>query len=711
VPLLKQFAKLNPDSLNTLSEHGKERNCPLYLAAWGQLKAVQYLLEAGADPFLGNSTGWPPVVAAIHRGKQDIFFVLMDAAAKKVSKDQLEKKLTGPKEYSLLHIAAQFDNANAARSLIDHYGFSRLSKEKNGWTPIQIAAHFNAIHVFEQLCDHSQLNPETNTERNCLKIAAANGSNSVLDRILRQNPSKDIVISALEEAIKNHQTNCAHLLLRHVNQTDMTFCPFQVLFEREIQKGDYVEEDKLMKTLEVLLEDKRIDINSTTTLNSTPLGLAKDIPRAARLILEDPRLDLSKPIHQDGPIGFFVALDLGVWGAVRRYIKEYGYPEGSFTDHLGNTVLHLLTKPNAPNDLIETQINQVSSEQLNSVNKQGQTPFTGALNAKNWDLAARMIDTGRLHLGAAGGFQGEVYSALKNAAPDALLSKMATSTPALFSKTDRVGWTILHHIAAHNRTDWAEKISPYVKDPTAWTVLDSMGRKPLDLGGEALRSMVSDVTECKPLPIGKNWDANVGWHKGDSKSAKPYVERTKKALKTKNENCEARGWVVERGSLSFYPGSDIVKVHSNSWQHRNRAYYFLENGNEIFHLNGTSPPIHEFHSKHSLSLNIGNALDYLRFFCFFVRGEEGAFFIFDHVNDMLFSEDMSLADRKELATASYPAWIITASEEGFEACSQVFYGKQIFGAYFFIQTTGMIEMRDDFPIMEKLSGYIDAPIL
>ena len=73
--------------------------------------------------------------------------------------------------------------------------------------------------------------------------------------------------------------------------------------------------------------------------------------------------------------------------AVRRYIQKYGLVEDLGADDRGNTVLHLLTKPNAPTDLIETQINQATSAQLNSVNNRGQTPFTRALNSKNWELA------------------------------------------------------------------------------------------------------------------------------------------------------------------------------------------------------------------------------------------------------------------------------------------------------------------------------------
>ena len=787
VPLLKKFARRDPDSLHMQTEHPENRSrTPLGHAAWGQFDAVKFLLKAEATPFTPDSQSWPPVAGAIKVGRQDIFMALMDAAAEQNSKDRLEGRLACPHGNTLLHLAAEADNHDAARDLIQRYNFSPVSKNERQWTPIHLAAAYDAKSVFDLLYEFQPSRLETNNEPDCLIIAAANGSQSIVDRILDDQNQQEALekhnlkVAALKTAIENRHPECARLILRNVNPNEVEFCPFQSLLEQWNPKDKGNDIEKLIETLRVLLEDERIDVNVavitkkislvkyinehgwpkgltadymlrsladirapkdliealteqvnnkdvekffetlgdwiakfyvTVKVEATPLELAKDVELAQRLLLQDPRIDLTKPIHKEGPTGFFVALKLGEWGAVRRYIHEHGLPEGLCTDDRGNTVLHLLTKPNAPTDLIETQISQATNEQLNSVNKRGQTPFTRALNAKNWGLASRMIDTERLSHGVARqGFQGDLYVALKSGAPDALLKKLATSTPELLSKTDSFGWTILHHIAAHNHKDWADRIAPHINDLATWELADSLGRRPVDLAGETIRSMAPKVAEYKALLNGKKWDNNAGWHKIDAKSAKPFIKHTKEALKTANKSCEANRWIVERGALSFYPGSGIFKVRAKSWEHPNRALYFLENEKEIFHLNGTSPPIHKFNDQYELSLNGDNALDYLRFFCFFVRGEEGPFFIFDHAEEVIFDADMSSNDRELVKTLAHPALIIAETEDGFEAIAHVFYSNALFGAYFAVKTTGMIEMQDDFPLISDLSGSIDMPL-
>ncbi|MDR4517356.1 MAG: hypothetical protein MRK00_08215 [Nitrosomonas sp.] len=716
--MLKQFLRLDSDSLHVFYEHGKRPTSPLVQAAWGQFKAVEFLLEAGVNPFLGEA-GWPPVLAPIQMGRHDIFMALMDAAAKQAPKEQLEKKLACPSEASLLHYAARYDNYHAARDLVHYYNFSPTSKDNRGWMPIHYAAGWDAINVFELLCEYLTDETETENAPNCLVIAAANGSKSILDRVLANTNQSEsfnnvaLRMSAFEVAVKNYHSECVRLLLRYIDPMESEASPFKILFWTLDLKAEDNDIEKLIETLSVLLADERVDVNAASGPNeTTPLGLAMNVERAQRLLLEDPRVNLAKPVRKEGPTGFFVALKLGVWSAVRRYIRENGLPQDLLTDEHGNTVLHLLTKSNAPTDLIKKQINQATSEQLNSLNKRGQTPFTRALSAKNWNLASRMIDTERLSVGVAEyGFQGELYVSLQCGVPDALLRKIVDAFPEVFREADRFGWTILHHIAALNLEDWVSRIAPLLNDSSAWTIEDSWGRRPIDLSSDVIRSSVSADKEPRALQEGRNWDVHAGWHKVDSKSAKIFIKHTKGVLKKAKATSDASGWIVERGALSFYPGSGIFKVRAKSWEHPNRALYFLENGDDVAYLNGESPPIHEFNAKHDLSLNADNTLDYLRFFCFFVRGDEGPFFIFDHMNDAMFEASMSPADRKLLLAAAHPAWVIDKTEGGFEAVARVFYSNALFGAYFFIKSTGMIEMRDDFPLMADLSGAIDMPLI
>ncbi|HLZ87062.1 MAG TPA: ankyrin repeat domain-containing protein, partial [Puia sp.] len=127
VPLLKRYARLDAQSLLLVNEYGQKKT-PLIQAAWGQLEAVQFLLDHGADPFLPDKNGWLPCHAPIQMHRQDIFTALMDAAAGKSAKGHLEKRLLCPDNQTFLHIAAEYDNYDAAHDLIHRYGFSPSSK-------------------------------------------------------------------------------------------------------------------------------------------------------------------------------------------------------------------------------------------------------------------------------------------------------------------------------------------------------------------------------------------------------------------------------------------------------------------------------------------------------------------------------------------------------------------------------------------------------
>ena len=472
-----------------------------------------------------------------------------------------------------------------------------------------------------------------------------------------------------------------------------------------------IDTDKMLGAINALRKDPRFNINNLIHKEITPLALASKIGRAQRLLLEDARIDLAKPIFEEGETGFFLALKLGVWSSVRRFIREHGLPEGLDTDDQGNTMLHLLTKPNAPTDLIEAQINQASEQQLNAVNKKGQTPFMRALNAKNWNLAIRMIETNKLKMERVShGSMSELFIALRNEAPDRLLKEMVAAKPNLIVEKDCLGWTILHHIAANNHLNWAKRISPFIKENSAWSIADSWERRPLGLSSTNLQKVVVDHDEDRERWNGYNWDAHAGWHKADKDSAKIYMKKVKEVLKKAGEGGRHTKWVVERGVLSFYPGSSIFKVHAGSWDNNNRFFYFLVNSDEIFYLNGTSPPIYTFNEEYKIQLNKENILDYLRFFCFFVRGEDGPFFIFDHFNKNIFNEQISVEDLELLSKESHSSFVINEVEDRFECVARVLYGNGLFGAYFSIQPTGMVEMREDIPIHSNLSGQINLPI-
>jgi ankyrin repeat protein len=425
----------------------------------------------------------------------------MEATRRKIPTVDLEARLLSPSKRTLAHLAAHSNNSDALRDLLGRYGFSPVAEDERGWLPIHSAAASGAVEAFQFLRQKSDVAACAKGHISCLHLSAENGSAVILDRILSL-PNRDGVLelrdksleSPLHYASRFHHANCVKLLL------DNGFNPNEpnAKNERRIHlllsskrdglgnavlnalsrrlrispavRADDVDIDALMRTLLTLLRDQSTDLNAADAAGATPLALAQHIPAAQRALLEDQRLDLMKPVRPDADTGFFVALRLGVWGAVRRYIEQHGLPEGTAMDADRNTVLHHLTARGAPADLLEQQIDGASEEQLNASNKKGETPLDRAILAKNWALTIRMIETGKARLHQReDGFRWEILQALKYGAPDGLLEHLARAAPALGSRTDGNGWTLLHHLCAHDHTEWVSRLAQLtISIPSGW---------------------------------------------------------------------------------------------------------------------------------------------------------------------------------------------------------------------------------------------------
>lgn len=164
-------------------------------------------------------------------------------------------------------------------------------------------------------------------------------------------------------------------------------------------------------------------------------------------------------------------------------------------------------------------------------------------------------------------------------------------------------------------------------------------------------------------------------------------------------------------ALSFYDRVVLVRVKDAGWTPKNLNLYYLTIDGNLYRLNGTSPPIHEVNALAPVKITDDNVLDYLRFFCFFVRGEEGPFLIAEDINDPDMPKGMDDQTRAVIEGTIRPATYEGKNEQGFFLCDGVvFYANALFIANFAIQPSGMIEMLDDEPIAADLPVKVDAPI-
>ena len=99
-----------------------------------------------------------------------------------------------------------------------------------------------------------------------------------------------------------------------------------------------------------------------------------------------------------------------------------------------------------------------------------------------------------------------------------------------------------------------------------------------------------------------------------------------------------------------------------------------------------------------------NVIEYLRFFCYFVHGDEGPFLIVEDIDHPAIDQTkLEEGMRKVIQDAVRPAAFEGATGEGaLEASAMVLYGNALFAARFSMTENGMIEMIDDEPIAADL---------
>lgn len=163
--------------------------------------------------------------------------------------------------------------------------------------------------------------------------------------------------------------------------------------------------------------------------------------------------------------------------------------------------------------------------------------------------------------------------------------------------------------------------------------------------------------------------------------------------------------------LPFYENVVLVRVQDPTWSPGHLTIFYLTEQGNLFRLNGTSPPIHEVNAKAPVKITEENVLEYLKFFCFFVRGEEGPFLIAEDMDNPDMPKNMDAQTRSVIEGTVRPATYEGKNEQGFFLCDAVvFYSNALFIANFAIQPSGMIEMLDDEPIAADLPTKVDAPI-
>jgi len=164
-------------------------------------------------------------------------------------------------------------------------------------------------------------------------------------------------------------------------------------------------------------------------------------------------------------------------------------------------------------------------------------------------------------------------------------------------------------------------------------------------------------------------------------------------------------------ALPFYEQVVLIRLQDRTWVPEHLTIYYLANQGQLTRLDGTSPPIHQINAEAPIRITDENVLDYLRFFCFFVRGEDGPFLIAENMDDPAMPKSIDDATYRVIEGTIRPASFEGKTADGNWLCDAiVFYSNALFMSNFGVQPSGMIEMMDDEPLAEDLPVRVDAPI-
>jgi hypothetical protein len=157
--------------------------------------------------------------------------------------------------------------------------------------------------------------------------------------------------------------------------------------------------------------------------------------------------------------------------------------------------------------------------------------------------------------------------------------------------------------------------------------------------------------------------------------------------------------------LAFYRGVRLIEVNdlfAEGPQEKSWYFYYQDS---LVHLDGTSAPIHDMNDLVRINLTTETVAEYVRFFCFFVHGDDGPFFVLEDIDSPVIDKKRNdFHKMKTIKDLCKPLEIITITHEGFFIVSgNVLYGNDLFGVKFVVSSNGVIQIIDEELYLEGIS--------
>lgn len=168
------------------------------------------------------------------------------------------------------------------------------------------------------------------------------------------------------------------------------------------------------------------------------------------------------------------------------------------------------------------------------------------------------------------------------------------------------------------------------------------------------------------------------------------------------------GWRIaraRRAGLSFYREHLLVQLELARDDRLFRVFALsASEPKSVRWLDGSLAPLHDANESEVLSLSARTLLDYVRFFLFFLRAEEGAFTLLESGDEL----KSSVLDPVELAALRARVKRLEEPRDGALSVQAVLaYGGGLFSARLVVSAQGRVEMTDD-ERLGSLAGVVFA---
>lgn len=150
-------------------------------------------------------------------------------------------------------------------------------------------------------------------------------------------------------------------------------------------------------------------------------------------------------------------------------------------------------------------------------------------------------------------------------------------------------------------------------------------------------------------------------------------------------------------TLLFYPGATLVRVTDLSWHPHDLTFYFVGLRGQYRRLDGSRRFLQFMNEHIPLKLSPQTALEYLRFYCFFVRSEGRPFLLVEKPEDLgHFEPALTPAQLDAVSKVLRPITVTQADPAGdYQASAIVRFSNTLFECQFQLSPQGNVKMVSD----------------